>query len=289
MIKTHPLLDHFAGPFFAAIFLALVFLQWQFPLRRCHFSGFRRLVRNVVFSGVGFALARISLVPIPILTSVWAANHRLGLLHWLPFQTPRWLLIVVGVLLMDYLYWWWHVALHLVPFMWRFHNVHHSDLCMDVSTGVRFHFGEVIMSVPFRVAAVLLFGVDLWALVVFELLFESTNLFEHSNWRLPIGVERFLNQIVVTPRMHGIHHSIVQRETNSNWGTIFCWWDILHRTLRRDIPQDAITVGVASYRDESELTLAKLFALPFRAQRPWRLPDGQVPERAAQSANELAP
>jgi sterol desaturase/sphingolipid hydroxylase (fatty acid hydroxylase superfamily) len=289
VIKTHPLLDQFAGPFFAAIFLALLFLQWQFPLRRCHFSRLRRLMRNVAFSGVGFALARISLVPIPILTSVWAANHRIGLLHWLPFPAPHWLLIVAGVLLMDYLYWWWHVALHLVPFMWRFHNVHHSDLCMDVSTGVRFHFGEVIMSIPFRVTAVLLFGIDFWSLVIFEFFFESTNLFEHSNWRLPIGFERFLNHIVVTPRMHGIHHSIVQRETNSNWGTIFCWWDVLHRTLRRDIPQDAITIGVASYRDESELTLVKLFVLPFRPQRPWRLPDGRVPERAAQPADKLAP
>ena len=80
---------------------------------------------------------------------------------------------------------------------------------MDVSTGVRFHFGEVIMSVPFRVTVVLLLGIDFWALIVFEFLFESTNLFEHSNWRLPIGFERFLNHIIVTPRMHGIHHSIV--------------------------------------------------------------------------------
>ena len=289
MIRTHPLLDNIAGPFFAALLVVLLVLQWRFPLRHCHFSWLRRLVRNVAFSGVGFALARIALVPIPILASVWAANHRFGVLHWLPFQLPHWLLIVIGVLLMDYVYWWWHVALHLIPPMWRFHNVHHSDLCMDVSTGVRFHFGEVIMSVPFRVMVVLLFGLDFWALIVFEFLFESTNLFEHSNWRLPIGFERLLNHVIVTPRMHGIHHSIVQRETNSNWGTIFCWWDILHRTLRRDIPQDAITIGVAGYRDESELTLAKLFVLPFRAQRPWRLPDGHVPERVPQPADELAP
>jgi sterol desaturase/sphingolipid hydroxylase (fatty acid hydroxylase superfamily) len=289
VIRTHPLIDSFAGPFFAALFLALAILEWRSPLRRCGFSWLRRLVRNVAFSTVGFALARITLVPIPLLTSLWAANHRWGVLHWLPFDLPRWLFIAAGVLLMDYLYWWWHVALHLVPSMWRFHNVHHSDLCMDVSTGVRFHFGEVIMSIPFRVAGVLVLGIDFWALIVFEFLFESANLFEHSDWRLPLGLERFLNHIIVTPRMHGIHHSIVQRETNSNWGTILCWWDILHRTLRRDIPQDAITIGVAGYRDESELTLPKLFVLPFRPQRPWQLPDGRVPDRAAQPADQLAP
>ena len=97
-----------------------------------------------------------------------------------------------------------------------------------------------------------------------------------------------MNLVVVTPRMHGIHHSIVQRETNSNWGTIFCWWDKLHRTLRRDVPQDAVTVGVAAYRDEHELTLGKLFALPFRQQRAWRLPDGEIPEREPQPADKLA-
>ncbi len=287
MIKTVPLLDHFAGPFFATVFVMLLLLQWRFPLRHQHFARFRRLVRNAVFSGPGFALARISLVPIPLLTSVWAGMHHVGLLHWLPF--PHWLMIIMGVVLMDYAYWWWHVALHLVPLMWRFHNVHHSDLDMDVSTALRFHLGEVILSVPFRVGVVILFGIDFWALVVFELFFETANLFEHSNWRLPITLERFLNYVIVTPRMHGIHHSIVQRETNSNWGTIFCWWDHLHRTLRRDIPQDAITIGVASYRDETELTVGKLFALPFREQRLWRLPDGEVPERAARPADELVP
>jgi sterol desaturase/sphingolipid hydroxylase (fatty acid hydroxylase superfamily) len=87
--------------------------------------------------------------------------------------------------------------------------------------------------------------------------------------------------------MHGIHHSIVQRETNSNWGTIFCWWDKLHRTLRRDVPQDAVTIGVAAFREEHELTLGKLLAMPFRGQRPWRLPDGEIPEREIQPANKL--
>lgn len=113
-------------------------------------------------------------------------------------------------------------------------------------------------------------------------------LFHHSNWRLPIALERILNLIVVTPRMHGIHHSIVQRETNSNWGTIFCWWDKLHRTLRRDIPQGEVTIGVAAYRDERELTFGKLLALPFREQRPWRLPDGQQPDREPRPAGKLA-
>jgi sterol desaturase/sphingolipid hydroxylase (fatty acid hydroxylase superfamily) len=286
MIKT-TFLDHFVGPFLIVSFLLLLFLQWKFPLRRQSFSKVRRFLRNALFSSPGFVLARISLIPFPLLTALWAAQNHFGLLRLLPI--PHWLGIVLGVLLMDYLYWWWHVALHLVPILWRFHNVHHCDLDMDVTTALRFHLGEIIFSVPFRIVIVAAFGIDFWALVIFELLFEAANLFEHSNWRLPIRLERFLNHLLVTPRMHGIHHSIVQRETNSNWGTVFCWWDHLHRTLRRDVPQDAITIGVASYRDETELTLGKLFVLPFRSQRPWQLPDGQIPDRPIRPADGLMP
>ncbi|PYJ95520.1 MAG: hypothetical protein DME62_00235 [Verrucomicrobia bacterium] len=189
---------------------------------------------------------------------------------------------------MDYAYWWWHWANHMVPLFWRFHNVHHTDLDLDVSTAARFHFGEMIFSVAFLSVAVTVFGIAPIMLLIFFITFEAATLFHHCNWRLAIGLERVLNLIIVTPRMHGIHHSIVQRETNSNWGTIFCWWDKLHRTLRRDVPQDAVTIGVAAYRDEHELTLGKLFALPFRAQRPWRLPSGEAPDREPQPAEKLA-
>lgn len=285
MIRTHPLLEHWGTPFFLLVFASLLFLQWRYPLRRQHFSRWRRAWRNIFLSAPSFALARLSLVPIPLLAAIWADHHQFGLFHWLPL--PRGLAVVLGVLAMDYAYYWWHVALHLVPFLWRFHNVHHSDLDMDVTTAVRFHFGEVILSVPFRVSLVLALGLDLWALVLFELIFETLTFFEHSNWRLPLRLERVLNQIFVTPRMHGIHHSIVERETNSNWGTVFCWWDRLHRSLRRDIAQGEITIGVAAFRDETELTFGRLFLLPFQKQRPWRLPSGEVPERAVRPATEL--
>jgi len=157
-----------------------------------------------------------------------------------------------------------------------------------VSTAARFHFGEMVFSIGFLALAVVAFGIPPIMLLVFFLCLEVATLFHHSNWRLPIGLERILNLIVVTPRMHGIHHSIVQRETNSNWGTIFCWWDKLHRTLRRDIPQNEITIGVAAYRDEKELTLAQLLVLPFRKQREWRLPNGLEPDRKPRPGDQLA-
>jgi len=176
----------------------------------------------------------------------------------------------------------------MVPLFWRFHNVHHTDLDLDVSTAARFHFGEMIFSVAFLSLAVILFGIAPIMFLIFFITLEAATLFHHSNWRLPIWFERILNRVIVTPRMHGIHHSIVQRETNSNWGTIFCWWDKLHRTLRRDIAQNEITIGVAAYRDENELSLGKLLALPFRKQSPWQLPNGNQPDRPRQPADQLA-
>src|SRR5262249_147411 len=281
-----PLWDYTGRPVLGCIFLALLLLQWRFPLRRQHFSALRRLVRNFVLSIPGFVIVRIVMLPIPLAIGAWAQGRHLGLLNWI--QLPKALAIFATFLLMDYVYWWWHYANHMVPLFWRFHTVHHTDLDMDASTAARFHFGEMLFSVRFLSLAVLVFGIAPMMLLVFFITFETATVFHHSNWRLPIWLERLLNLIIVTPRMHGIHHSIVQRETNSNWGTIFCWWDKLHRTLRRDIPQNEVTIGVAAYRDEHELTLGKLFALPFGKQRQWRLPNGEQPDRAPRAAEELA-
>jgi sterol desaturase/sphingolipid hydroxylase (fatty acid hydroxylase superfamily) len=270
----------------ACVFLALLWLQWRVPLRRQHFSALHRLVRNFVLSIPGFAIVRLAMLPIPLAVATWAQDRHIGLLNWV--APPGWAACIATFLLMDYAYWWWHWANHMVPVFWRFHNVHHTDLDLDVSTAARFHFGEMVFSVAFLSLAVVIFGIAPMLLLFFFITFETATLFHHSNWRLPIQLERGLNLIVVTPRMHGIHHSIVQRETNSNWGTIFCWWDKLHRTLRRDVPQDAVTIGVAAYRDEHELTLGHLFVLPFRKQREWRLPSGEEPDRKPQPAERLA-
>src|SRR6266446_1188381 len=254
-----PLMDYIGRPLLACLFVILVWLQWRFPLRRQHFGILHRLVRNFVLSIPGFAIARLAMLPIPIAIAIWAREQRIGLLNWL--HLPTWAVVISTFLLMDYAYWWWHWANHMIPLFWRFHNVHHTDLDLDVSTAARFHFGEMILSIGFLSLAVLLFGIGPIMLVAFFITLEAATLFHHSN---------------------------VQRETNSNWGTIFCWWDKLHRTLRLDVPQDAITVGVAAYREENELTLGKLFALPFRAQREWRLPNGEIPERESQPAEKLA-
>jgi sterol desaturase/sphingolipid hydroxylase (fatty acid hydroxylase superfamily) len=285
-MKLPSFFDSIANPVLIAIVLVLLFLQWRFPLRSQHFAVLRRLIRNYVVSIPGFIIVRLAMLPLPFAIAAWAQDQDVGLVNWL--RLSGWVGGFVGFLILDYAYWWWHWVNHMIPFFWRFHNVHHTDLDMDVTTAARFHFGEIFFSIAFLSAVVVVSGVAPLTFITFFVVFEGAVAFHHSNLRLPIELERILNLIIVTPRMHGIHHSIVQRETNSNWGTIFCWWDKLHRTLRRDIPQDAITIGVAAYRDEHELTLAKLWALPFRKQREWRLPNGEKPDRIPRATDELA-
>lgn len=272
-----PPLDFPGTPIVAGVFALMLWLQWKHPLRRQRFSALRRVVRNMVFAAPAFLVLRLALLPIPLAATAWAARHDFGLLNWLPLHPM--VAGALGIVLFDYAYYWWHIAAHRVPLLWRFHNVHHTDLDMDVSTASRFHFGELVLSIAWRAAFVLLVGLSPLAVIVFEILFESAAQFHHSNWRLPLRAERALNQVLVTPRMHGIHHSIVAREASSNWGTIFSWWDTLHGSQRVDIAQDAITIGVPGWRDEKELTLGQLFLLPFGPQRAWRLPDGEEPQR----------
>lgn len=282
-----PLLDYIGNPIFTLLFLTLLWLQWKFPLRPLRFSAFRRAIRNLVFSAPALVLLRLLLLPIPLGAAWWAQKHQIGLLNFL--KLPGWISAISSFLVMDWAYYWWHYANHVVPLLWRFHNVHHTDLDLDLTTAARFHFGEIIASIPFRLLVVVLIGVGPITLLIFEIVFESATFFHHSNWRLPLMLERILNCAIVTPRMHGIHHSIVRRETDSNWGTVFSWWDRLHRSLRLDIAQHDLEIGVAAYRDEHELTLARLWSMPFKKQRLWKLPDGTVPNREPGPQKELQP
>lgn len=151
-----------------------------------------------------------------------------------------------------------------------------------MSTAFRFHFGEVLLSTLFRVVQVGLVGVSLGTFAAYELAFQANTFFHHSNVRLPIRLERLLNTILVTPRMHGIHHSQVRSEANSNFGVVLCWWDKLHRTLGLHIPQSRIEIGVAGYSSPHDNRLWHTLTLPFRKQRDyWRRPDGTTPERDA--------
>ena len=271
--------------------LLLFVLERFFPLRRDTRSLLARLIVNIAISALTF-LAAIALVqPAAHWALGWSAEKQFGLVHIVAL--PMWAEFALSLLLMDLAFYYWHLANHRVPFFWRFHNVHHIDPDLDVSTAFRFHFGEIAFSSAFSVVQVSLIGLSPWAFAIYQLAFQAEVIFHHSNLRLPIGFERLLSKIIVTPRMHGIHHSQVHRENNSNFGTVFTWWDRVHHTLGLNIPQDEVIVGIPGYALSEDNRVGNALLLPFRKQRDyWRRSDGTIVDRteppAAQSPSYLA-
>jgi sterol desaturase/sphingolipid hydroxylase (fatty acid hydroxylase superfamily) len=262
----------------AGLFGVIFIVERFVPLRATKSELLARLIVNLCFSALAFGVAAIIVRPGAQSAMRWASLEPFGLIHVVPLPAAG--QFIVAFLLMDLSFYWWHVLNHRVPFLWRFHNVHHIDSDLDVSTGFRFHFGEVAMSAVFRVVQVALIGISAPAFATYELVFQANTLFHHSNVRLPIRFERLLNKLLVTPRMHGIHHSQVQGETNSNYSVVFPWWDRLHRTLGLNIPQSKIVIGVPGYSTREDGKLVNGLLMPFRKQRDyWRTPDGQSPRR----------
>lgn len=171
--------------------------------------------------------------------------------------------VAAKVVLLDYGLYLWHVLTHKIPFLWRFHLVHHVDLDLDASTALRFHFGEMLLSVPWRVAQIAVIGAGPLAVSWWQTLLLASILFHHSNVRLPLRYERLLRFAVMTPRLHGIHHRAESACTNSNWSSGLAIWDILHGTYRWN-EDDQQTIGVPDYRHEEQVTLPECLTLPFR-------------------------
>jgi sterol desaturase/sphingolipid hydroxylase (fatty acid hydroxylase superfamily) len=237
-----------------------------------------RCARNVALAALGAPLVQLAERPFVLPLARLVARRRWGLVARLGL--PGWARDLAAIVLLDYTLYLWHVLLHRTAWLWRFHLVHHVDLELDASTGLRFHAGELLASVPWRAGQVLLIGAGPRAVTAWESLLVVSVMFHHSNVELPIAVERVLSRFVVTPRMHAVHHSIVRDETDSNFSSGLTLWDRLHRTLRLNVPQEAIVIGVPAYRDPGGLGLSEILEMPFVADRPsWQLPGNGTPVR----------
>ena len=248
----------------ALLVAALCVIERAAPLRRATSPLSRRLLVNVVIGVLAFAAATVIVRPAALAVLARTAATPFGLLHLVPLPLP--LQFVVAVLLMDLTFYWWHVATHRVPWLWRFHVVHHIDPDLDVSTAFRFHAGEIALSAVFRVVQVAAIGPSLAMFAAYELLFQAATVFHHSNVGMPARMDRALNVLIVTPRMHGIHHSQVPAETNSNYSVIFSWWDRLHRSRSRERPQSELAIGVAEYTRPEDNSPGNALLLPFRGR-----------------------
>jgi sterol desaturase/sphingolipid hydroxylase (fatty acid hydroxylase superfamily) len=190
--------------------------------------------------------------------------HGLGLFNVVPL--PAWIGVVASIILLDLAIYFQHVLFHAVPVLWRLHRTHHADLEIDVSTGLRFHPVEILLSVVIKLAVVVALGTPALAVLLFEVLLNATSMFNHSNVCLPEHFDGVLRWFVVTPDMHRVHHSILTRETNSNFGFNLPWWDRLFGTYRAQptAGHEAMTIGIEQFRDPRELGLDRMLLQPFR-------------------------
>lgn len=266
MIKS--VFDSYGVPALVAIFILLFILETKFGLRKRVQNRWKRIFINFVVSIPAFALLRLLLIPAMVWLAIKNQTWQTGLNYL--FEAHSAIKFAIAFLLLDYSNYLWHILLHKLPVLWRFHLVHHTDLDLDISTAFRFHFGEMIGSVFFRGAAIILIGASPLTVLIYELVFEAATQFHHSNIKLPFRLEKALNFLIVTPRMHGIHHSWIKSETDSNYSTIFSFWDRMHQTARLNIHQNEIVTGVPSYADEKELTIGMLLRLPFTTIREWK-------------------
>jgi sterol desaturase/sphingolipid hydroxylase (fatty acid hydroxylase superfamily) len=179
---------------------------------------------------------------------------------------PTWVGVVASVVVLDLAIYLQHVLFHAVPALWRLHRMHHADLEFDVSTGLRFHPIEIALSMLIKFTVIVALGAPALAVLVFEVLLNATSMFNHGNVRIPAGLDRILRWVVVTPDMHRVHHSILARETNSNFGFNLPWWDRLFGTYRAQpaAGHDGMTIGIEQFREPRELGLDRMLLQPFR-------------------------
>jgi sterol desaturase/sphingolipid hydroxylase (fatty acid hydroxylase superfamily) len=232
------------------------------PLRRSVESPKKRDLRNLAMAGISGILLHITERPLANVATQWTVSHRAGLLFRLPF--PERARSLLTFFMLDYTLYLWHILTHRLPFLWRMHAVHHLDRDLTATTAIRFHAAELVISSFWRVAQIVLIGVTPRRLSQWQTLTLMSVLFHHSNVRLPLWLERRLVLAIVTPRMHGIHHSIVQGETDSNWSRGLALWDRLHGTLRLDVHQDRITIGAPGYDRREGGGLPRLLLAPWR-------------------------
>jgi len=248
---------------FVGIFAVMALWEMLAPRRQWQMAKGKRWVINLAMVGFNSFFPRAIFASGPFGAAILAEQREVGLLQQI--NGPWWAKVMIAVVLLDLVVYVQHVLMHAVPLLWRLHMVHHSDMDFDVTTGVRFHPIEIALSMVIKIGAVILIGAAPIAVLIFEVLLNATSMFNHSNVSIPTNVDRVLRWIIVTPDMHRIHHSIIPRETNRNFGFNLPWWDRVLGTYLKDPSKghEHMTIGLEQYRDPARLTWLRLVVLPF--------------------------
>jgi sterol desaturase/sphingolipid hydroxylase (fatty acid hydroxylase superfamily) len=245
--------------------LFLLFALWEvfLPRRRLHVSKLKRWTTNIGITTINTLLLRILFGAGAVGMAMAAQENGWGLLNVvaLPFSAA----VIFSILALDFLIYLQHVMFHAIPFFWRFHLMHHTDLDLDVTSGTRFHPVEIFLSMGIKFGAIFALGTPALSVLIFEILLNATSMFNHSNIYFPETIDRVLRLFIVTPDMHRVHHSVIIKETNANFGFNIPWWDRLFGTYRPQ-PEKGhhdMTIGLARFRESNKLTLFHLLLIPF--------------------------
>lgn len=275
---------------YALVIVFISCLSWELiqPLRPYTQPRLKRFITNISIAFTSALVTKILTLPLVLMVSQTTLEKGWGISQLLSSHSN--LKFILTIALLDYSLYYWHRLNHKIGFLWRFHNVHHIDMDLDVTTTLRFHFGELLISALYRSAQIVIIGVSPGEVLIFEACVTCFAMFHHSNIKLPISFERQLNRWFVTPRMHRIHHSIIQSEADSNYGTIFSFWDCFHRSLKLYVVPSDVQIGVPSYQASHDQKFSSCLMHPFRDPREWAFQDGTTPSRPPhQGANRLLP
>jgi sterol desaturase/sphingolipid hydroxylase (fatty acid hydroxylase superfamily) len=264
---------------FVGIFAAVAVLEFLLPRRPKDQPVAGRWAANLGLLLVDVAAQRSTVGAAAFAAALWAELQGVGLFHLLAL--PGWLAGLLGFVLLDLALWFQHLVTHKVPLLWRLHQVHHADLDVDLTTGIRFHPVEIVLSSLYKAALVALLGIGPWTVLLFEAVLNGAALFTHGNVALPEPLDTALRWLVCTPDMHRVHHSTERAETDSNYGFFLSVWDRLFRTMRQAPAkgQLGVELGLPPWRDPGRLGLGALLAMPFR--RPAALPRARLAAQAA--------
>ena len=253
--------------FFATIFFVVALSEMIAPRRILLKSKVKRWIGNLGIQAINVVLLRLIFPLFPVGVAVLCAQRGWGLLNYYP-MTPLPALII-GVLVLDFVIYLQHRMFHFVPVLWRVHLMHHTDQDIDVTTALRFHPLEIMLSLLIKFAAVAAIGAPPLSVLIFEIMLNGAAMFNHGNIGIPIDVDRVIRTVLVTPDMHRVHHSTVMPETNSNFGFSFSWWDRILGTYKAQ-PQeghDKMKIGLNGYHDDRSLKLSAMLMMPFSYQK----------------------
>jgi len=268
---------------FLGVFVLVALWEALAPRRPSRLTRAQRWPHNLGLIALNVGIVRLVAPGAAIAVAIAGEADGWGLFNVLAL--PSWAAILLGVVLLDLAIYFQHVLFHAVPVLWRLHRVHHADVDYDVTTGLRFHPIEILLSLGIKCAVIAALGAPAIAVLVFEVLLNGASMFNHANGRLPLVVDRWLRWLVVTPDMHRVHHSVIPRELNSNFGFNLPWWDRLFGTYRAQpaAGHEAMRIGVDGLQGPEEVRLTRLLTQPLREVGPAIALTGQNADNASHS------